>query len=399
MPALNGARVDRFGARRPPVLGTVLVKPTGPDCNLDCEYCSYLAKSALFPESKVHRMSDAVLEALTRKLLAVSAPTTSVVWQGGEPTMMGLSFFERAVALQKQYKRPDQIVTNSLQTNGLLLDERWVEFLLRNRFLVGLSIDGAREMHDRYRLNRGGQPSWDDVVRSARLLLDAGVATNVLSVVTGPLAHTGAERYRALRELGFEYLQFIPCVERDPANPDQLAPFSVSGEQYGHFLRDVFACWRDDLERGEQVFVRNFDAILHTYVGVPAPDCTLLATCGVYLTVEHNGDIFPCDFYVEIPWRLGNVCDDNLQALFASERMDAFGGQKCELAAECRSCKWLNHCFGGCPKDRWRGNAPGHLCAASKVFLSHAHEDFKRLAKRVKRRWEREREAASRKRK
>lgn len=382
----------RNGHQRPPVLNTLLIKPAGPDCNLDCEYCFYLRKEALFPETRVHRMSDAVLDAMTRKMLQIGAPQTNFCWQGGEPTLMGLPFFQRAIELQRRHGHAGQQVANALQTNGLLLNDDWLPLLVNYRFLVGLSIDGPKEVHDRYRLRKGGQDSWEAVVKTARLLLSSGVATNALSVVTGPLADTGRERYEALVELGFEHLQFIPCVEHDPQDPARPAPYSVSGEQYGRFLCDVFERWLEDWENGRpRIFIRNFDSLLHTYVGQPAPDCTLLATCGVYLTVEHNGDVFPCDFYVETPWRLGNVLEDDLQTLFRSQTMDRFGAQKRELPEECRSCKWLKHCYGGCPKDRWQSDRAGHLCQATMVLLGRHHEDFRRIAGRLRRRWERQR--------
>lgn len=393
----NGGAARRDpSAQRPPVLSTILVKPAGPDCNLDCEYCFYLRKAALFPEQKVHRMSDAVLAALVRQMLRLGGPTTNFIWQGGEPTLMGLPFFQRAVQLQMQYGRNGQAVANALQTNGLLLDAEWAQFLRAYRFLVGLSIDGPQDVHDRFRVDRGGQPSWERVARAARLLLDAGVAVNALAVVTGPMAHTGRERYRALVDLGFQHLQFIPCVERDPQDPSRPASYSVTGEQYGRFLLDVFDCWRSDLGADGQpkVFVRNFDALLHTYVGMNAPDCTLLRTCGVYLAVEHNGDVYPCDFYVEPSWRLGNVLQDDLQVLFRSAPMETFGAQKRDLPQKCRACKYQRHCYGGCPKDRWDSSRPGLLCEATLVLLGEVHEEFKRLARRVERRWERQAERA-----
>ena len=365
-------------------LNSVLIKPAGPDCNMACTYCFYLEKAALFPTTPVHRMTDEILRATVRQVMQQGEDNVSFGWQGGEPTLMGLEFFEKAVNYQARYGRPGQVVGNGLQTNGILINRDWARFLHDARFLVGLSIDGPQHVHDHYRRMRGGQPSWETVARARDLMLEEGVEVNALTVVSDYSARFAREIYEYHKRNGLRYMQFIPCVEPDPRDPSRAAPFSVSAEAYGRFLIEVFDLWKADFRYGQPTtFVRWFDSLFFTYVGLPPPECTLLRECGVYVVIEHNGDVYSCDFFVEPRWKLGNVLQDRLIDLLNSERQLEFGRVKMDLPEECRSCPWLQHCWGGCPKDRQRDprdHGVNHFCKSYKMFFEHADRHFRRLA-------------------
>ncbi len=338
-----------------------------------CGYCFYLPKSRLFPGSKPRRMSEQILKQVIRQVTA-GEQEVSFGWQGGEPTLMGLPFFQKAVDFQMRFGKK-QTVGNGLQTNGILIDREWARFLNKYKFLVGLSLDGPEHIHDKYRFLRGGRGTWKKVRDRARLLLDSGVEVNALSVVNDYSVRFPREIYEFHKSIGLNYMQFIPCVEPDPANPGGKAPFSVKPEAFGGFLVEVFDLWLADFENNiPTTFVRFFESVFFSYMGQPAPDCTLQKECGTYVVVEHNGDVFSCDFFVEEEWRLGNVKQGNLEDMLNSSRQEKFGCRKVELARACSDCCWLPYCFGGCTKDG------RYLCSAYKIFFAHADPHFRKLA-------------------
>jgi uncharacterized protein len=365
-------------------LESVLVKPAGPDCNLGCTYCFYLEKADLFKNTATHRMSDEVLEETIRQVLAQPRQNLSFTWQGGEPTLMGLDFFEKAIHYQQKYGK-GKTVGNGLQTNGLLINEKWVYFLKKYNFLVGLSIDGPRHVHDHYRLTQNGRPSWERVMNCAKLLLSRGVAVNAMCCITSYSAGFATEIYKFYKDLGFEWMQFIPVVETDKNNPGIAADFSLTAEQYGEFMIEIFDLWRKDFRGGKPTTnVRFIESIFHTYVGLPAPECTMQKECGVYLTIEHNGNVYSCDFFVDPQWRLGNVMNGNLLNMLNSKRQDQFGELKSRIPPKCRSCRWYNHCFAGCTKDRIKDKRDGGMprfCKSQIMFLEHADPFFRELAR------------------
>jgi uncharacterized protein len=368
-------------------LSSVLIKPAGPDCNMACTYCFYRDKESFFPGGKIHRMSDEILEETLKQIFAQPLQAVSIGWQGGEPTLMGLPFFEKAVALQIRYGK-GKSVGNGLQTNGLLIDKNWAKFLREYNFLVGLSLDGPEHVHDRYRLRRGGQDTWAEVVDRARLMLDEGVEVNALVVVNDYSVQFPEEIYKFHEELGLDHMQFIPCVETDPGDPSRGADFSASGEAFGKFLMRLFDLWLADFKNGEPTtFIRFFDSLFFRYVDREPPECDLRAECGNYLVIEHNGDVYACDFFVEEGWKLGNVMEGKLIHMLNSARQNEFGRIKADLPEACLACEWLRFCRGGCTKDRLRDPRDGglnHFCDGYKMFFAHTDPHLRRLAENWK---------------
>ena len=363
-------------------LNSLLIKPAGPDCNLDCEYCFYLEKEALFPESKIHRMSEQTLDTIIKQALEQSRSQISFAWQGGEPTLMGLPFYEKAIKLQQKYARGTQ-VENALQTNGTLIDGQWAAFLHENNFLVGLSLDGPEHVHDHYRVDKAGEPSFEKVRDAATLMLEHQVDVNALVVVNDYSVKYPEDIYQFHKDLGLDHMQFIPCVEYGDA-PSDLAPYTVSPEEYGEFLCRTFDLWVLDIDDlVSKTSIRFFDSVFRKYVGHPPADCTLLADCGVYLTIEHEGSVYSCDFYVDSENLLGNVNELKLIDMLDGDQQIRFGSAKSILPQECKACEWLALCRGGCPKDRLlKGEGSGlhYLCEAFKIFFAHADGTFRTLA-------------------
>ena len=364
-------------------LYSILIKPAGPDCNMACTYCFYLEKESMFRETDVHRMKEEVLEEMIRQVMSQAGEHVSFGWQGGEPTLMGLPFFKKVVEFQKRYGS-GQTVGNGLQTNGLLLDEKWANFLKENRFLVGLSLDGPKHIHDHYRKTKGGGGTWERVMKSAKLLLNEGAAVNAVSLVSDYSVRFPEEIYNFHKNCGLTFMQFIPCVETDPKDPAKIAPFSVSHIEYGKFLCTLFDLWKADFdEEKPTTSVRFFESVFSTYVGLESPECTLLEECGIYVVVEHNGDVYACDFFVEPDWKLGSIKDGKLIDMLNSDKQMEFGRMKAELPALCESCKWLIHCRGGCTKDRIRDPRDkklNHFCESYKMFFEHADTSLRKLA-------------------
>jgi Arylsulfatase regulator (Fe-S oxidoreductase) len=373
----------------------MLAKPIGPACNLNCEYCFYLEKQALFSAGEHYRMSDEVLAVyITNYITAQPTPVVEFVWQGGEPTLLGLDFFKKVILLQKPFV-DRKTITNSLQTNGTLLTDEWCAFLRANGFMVGISLDGPKEVHDRYRRDRAGNGTFDKVMQGLRLLQKHKVEYNVLACVARETALQPLEVYRFFREEGIEFIQFAPVVERlaDTAARDcglrfacpaaldrqeentQPTPWSVIPEDYGDFLIAVYEEWvRHDVGK---VFVMNFEWALNAWIGNPSPVCIHAKQCGHSLVIEHNGDVFACDHCVYPQYRLGNIMTSQLPAMVEKSLQTGFGVTKeTALPRRCRECEVLAACQGGCPKHRFAKthyNEPGlhYLCEGYKKFFIH----------------------------
>lgn len=367
----------------------VMAKPTGSVCNIDCTYCFYLEKEALYPERNTRwQMSDETLERyICQHIDAQSGDNVTFAWQGGEPTMMGLAFFRRVIALCDKYANGKKI-THALQTNGILLDDAWARFFAEHRFLIGLSIDGPAPLHNQYRVNRAGKGTHDRVMAAMALLKAHHVEFNTLTVVGKHNVEHAREVYEFLVAAGSRYIQFIPLVERlsnDASSALQLvlpgesaarlAPWTVPSWQFGDFLRQIFDVWvRRDVER---VSVQMFDVAMAAWTGQPPVLCVHSATCGHAFALESNGDLYNCDHFVYPEHKLGNIHQQTIHELNHSERAIAFGEAKeTTLTADCRRCEFRPVCHGGCPKHRFAVSPNGHpghnyLCAGYKHFFKH----------------------------
>jgi uncharacterized protein len=359
----------------------VMAKPAGPRCNLDCAYCYYLGKAGLFPASPPPRMADDLLERYIRERLEASrAPVTHFEWHGGEPTLLGLPYFERIVALQKQHCPPGRRFSNGLQTNGTQLDPAWARFLAAERFSVGLSLDGPAPCHDRYRRSRTGQPSQAEAVRAFRLLRRHGVHCDVLCVLHAGNISDPPGVYGFFRELGVTHLQFLPLVAPDGAG---VSAATAAPEAIGGFLCAVFDQWiRQDLGR---VVIQLFDEALRPAWGLEHALCVFRETCGEVIVLEHDGGVYPCDHFVDPVERLGSLTEQPLAVLAAHPALQAFGLRKRQtLAAHCLTCDVLAWCHGGCPKDRivpaGDGARINYLCPAYRRFFRHCRPVLARLA-------------------
>jgi len=376
----SGAEVPTPPWRGPGARFHLLAKPTGPICNLDCAYCFFLSKEALYPGDRF-RMVDGLLEIYLSQLLE-SHPDgeVTVAWQGGEPTLMGVSFFRRAIDLAEGLRRPGQRVQHTMQTNGTLLNDEWCRLLAEHRFLVGISIDGPPEIHDHFRVDKRGAATSAKVLRGLGLLQEHGVDVNVLCTVHAANQHRPLDVYRYLRDdIGVGYTQFIPIVERDNdtgyQEGDAVTDRSVDPSAWGRFLTEVFDEWlRHDVGT---VFVPLFDSALASWCDVPSSLCIFRETCGDAVALEHNGDLYSCDHFVEPKHLLGNITRTDMVELVTSPKQRAFGRAKLDtLPAYCRSCEVRFACNGECPKNRFiltPDGEPGlnYLCAGYRAFFNH----------------------------
>ncbi len=378
----------------PPRAFHIMVKPTGSACNLDCDYCFFLKKQRLYPGS-AFRMTGAVHEAFIRQLLeAHDEPNVTVAWQGGEPTLMGLDFFRRSLELQKKFARPGTRIENTFQTNGILLDDEWCRFFRENNFLIGLSMDGPKELHDHYRKDKGGRGTFDRVMRAARLLQKHEVDFNILCTVNRRNADHPLDVYRFFRdELEAHYIQFIPIVERENESGFQegtaATDRSVRTDQWGRFLIEIFDEWiRRDVGR---TFVLNFDAALAGWLGMAGTFCIFAPTCGQAMALEHNGDLYSCDHFVEPNYYLGNILETPMVDLVSAEKQQRFGLNKRDsLSPRCRQCEYLFVCNGECPKNRFVVAPSGeaglnYLCEGYQAFFKHVDKPMRIMAELLRR--------------
>lgn len=366
-----------------------MAKPTGARCNLHCDYCFFLEKARLYPGSDF-RMSDEVAQAYVRQTVeAQQVPFVTLAWQGGEPTLMGLEFFSRMLEIERSVLPPGWQVERTIQTNGTLLDAEWAAFLARNQILVGLSIDGPRDLHDAYRHDGAGRSVFDRVEAAARLLQQHGAEFNVLCTVNAANVTRPLDVYRYFRdELGARYLQFIPIVEVEsppaPGRAGTVSDRTVPSRAYGEFLSAIFDEWvRHDVG---DVFVQFFDGVLAAHVLGESSLCVLRETCGESVALEHNGDVYSCDHFVTPEYLLGNVLETPVGELVRGDRQRRFGEAKREgLPAQCRECTHLAMCHGECPKNRILLTADGEpglswLCEGLSHFFAHSEPAMRAMA-------------------
>lgn len=384
---------------------SVMVKTAGPVCNLDCDYCYYLEKDALYPGKKFNlssfRMNEEVLEKLIRDFIT-SQPqqTIEFVWHGGEPTLLGIEYFRKAITLQKKYAGEKEIL-NSFQTNGTLITDEWAEFLAENHFLCGLSIDGPKKFHDNHRRFPNGQGSWEKVVECARLFRKHGVEFNTMSVVNASNSKEPATVYEFLKSIGSRFMQFTPIAERialDPANPLSIVDNrynkatavmeeNVSATDWGNFLCRIFDIWvKNDVGT---YFVNYFDNTLAAYAGQYPSLCSMAPYCGCSLAVEHNGDVYTCDHFVFEDYKLGNIFEKNIAEMAKSDQQLFFEQRKQDtLSRQCRNCPFIKACGGDCPKNRFVKNEDGEsvscLCEGFRMFFNHTRKHFEFMANELR---------------
>jgi uncharacterized protein len=364
----------------------LMAKPIGPLCNIRCEYCFYLEKEELFGHHKrsEYVMSDEVLESFTKKYIEAQPEGTAEVnfaWQGGEPLLLPQAFFEKAITYQQKYKRPGMRITNAVQTNGILMTPEMAGWFTEHDFLVGVSIDGDRERQNRYRKDREGEGTFDKVMAGIENLKAAGAQFNTLTVVQADNAEHPEEVYSFLKNIGSQYLQFIPIVE--PVGKEEVSPRSVSPEQWGRFMNGVFNIWvKDDISK---IYVQHFDMLLGIHGGYPSSLCVHAETCGKAMAIEHDGTVYSCDHFVFPENRLGNISTDDLKEMVQGVKQLAFGkGKRDNLPGECRECSWLRLCYGGCLKDRIvpaQGGMLNYLCGGYTALYAHTEPFFQAMVR------------------
>ena len=387
----------------------IMAKPSSFQCNMSCDYCFYLEKETIYGKKMPMRMDDATLRQYIKQQIKAQArlPEVSFAWQGGEPTTCGLDFFKTIIKYQKRYSS-GKPVQNSIQTNGLLIDDKWARFLAEHRFLVGVSIDGPEHLHDRYRVSKGRKPTFKKVVTAIERLQKHHVEFNTLTVINDHNCQHGLEVYRFLKSIGSDYHQYIPIVELmasdariDEQSSQLIFPvqrennvmtlFSVPGSSeatgYGQFMTEVFDEWvRQDVGK---IYVRLFETMLAQTLGYPPSICIFQKTCGNALVLEQNGDLYPCDHFVFEDLKLGNINNDYAIDLAQSSKQQSFGNSKeSTLTDMCRRCEFLGFCNGGCPKHRivdiGETHRQNHLCGSYKKIFSHMKPYMEYMAKEIR---------------
>lgn len=371
---------------------SILIKPASANCNMDCKYCFYKCLSSHREEYSKGFMKEETLETLVREAIAYADGSLTFAFQGGEPTLAGLDFFQKAVELQQKYNNKKLQIENTIQTNGLLIDEKWARFLGEHRFLVGLSLDGPKKMHDRYRKDAGGQDTFARIMHSVQLLEQYQVDYNVVTVVTNDTAKQASFLYKFWKRNHYPFVQFIPCMDeiKRQDGTQERSIYAVESEQYGKFLCELFDQWYADFAAGEAMDIRMFSNLAQMAAGYPAEECGMNGCCNCYFVVEGDGSVYPCDFYCMDEWKLGTVNDGFVQ-MKTSEKAKAFVEASRPVCAACQECLHFSLCRGGC--RRWRepfvDGKPGlnQLCSAYRMFFAHAAERMERLGAYIRQKY------------
>ena len=371
---------------------SILIKPASANCNMDCKYCFYKCLSSHREEYSKGFMKEETLETLVREAIAYADGSLTFAFQGGEPTLAGLDFFQKAVELQQKYNNKKLQIENTIQTNGLLIDEKWARFLGEHRFLVGLSLDGPKKMHDRYRKDAAGQDTFARIMHSVQLLEQYHVDYNVVTVVTNDTAKQASFLYKFWKRNHYPFVQFIPCMDeiKRQDGTQERSIYAVEPEQYGKFLCELFDLWYADFAAGETMDIRMFSNLAQMAAGYPAEECGMNGCCNCYFVVEGDGSVYPCDFYCMDEWKLGTVNDGFVQ-MKTSEKAKAFVEASRPVCAACQECPYFSLCRGGC--RRWRepfvDGKPGlnQLCSAYRMFFAHAAERMERLGAYIRQKY------------
>ena len=371
---------------------SILIKPASANCNMDCKYCFYKCLSSHREEYSKGFMKEETLKTLVREAIAYADGSLTFAFQGGEPTLAGLDFFQKAVELQQKYNNKKLQIENTIQTNGLLIDEKWARFLGEHRFLVGLSLDGPKKMHDRYRKDAAGQDTFARIMHSVQLLEHYHVDYNVVTVVTNDTAKQASFLYKFWKRNHYPFVQFIPCMDeiKRQDGTQERSIYAVEPEQYGKFLCELFDLWYADFVAGETMDIRMFSNLAQMAAGYPAEECGMNGCCNCYFVVEGDGSVYPCDFYCMDEWKLGTVKDGFAQ-MKTSEKAKAFVEASRPVCAACQECPHFSLCRGGC--RRWRepfvDGKPGlnQLCPAYRMFFAHASERMERLGAYIRQKY------------
>jgi len=356
---------------------SILIKPASSNCNMDCNYCFYKCLASNRSKYNMGFMSDETLETLVRNAIAYADGSVTFAFQGGEPTLAGLDFFKKVVALQKLYasEKPTLRIENTLQTNGIVLNDEWCEFFRQENFLVGLSLDGPKKMHDSCRVMANQSPSFEKVMNALSLLKKHSVDFNILTVITEELAQKASSLYKFYKRNKIEYVQLIPCMGTHQ--------YAVTAQSYGKFLCEFFDLWYEDFKAGDIMDVRMFSNLAQMAVGYPAEECGMCGKCTCYFVVEGDGSVYPCDFYCTDQYRLGHV-STNFSELIASENAKKFVADSIQKPAKCTECKYYHHCRGGCRNMREQGTEGlNYLCDGYQKFYEHTSDRILRLGRTI----------------
>lgn len=356
---------------------SILIKPTSANCNMNCSYCFYKCLSSNREQYSKGFMSEETLEELVRQAIAYADGSLTFAFQGGEPTLAGINFYKKALELQKKYNTKHLYIENTIQTNGLLIDDAWAKFLAENHFLVGLSLDGPRKLHDCYRKDTEGNGTFERLMETVNLFVRYRVDYNVVSVITNETAKKASFLYKFWKRNGFPFIQFIPCMDEEHRRiPDaEKSCFAVEPVQYGRFLCEIFDLWYADFKQGTAMDIRMFSNLAQIAAGFQAEECGMNGCCNCYFAVEGDGSVYPCDFYCMDEWKLGTVAD-GFAFLFASDKSKEFMYTSHHVAEKCKICPYFTLCRGGC--RRWRESLLNEklpvnkLCPAYELFFAHA---------------------------
>ena len=367
---------------------SILVKPSSGNCNVPCRYCFYHDEQINRDTYSYGFMSEETLETLIKKALSYADRECSFGFQGGEPTLSGLDFFRKVVEFQKKYNVHGTRIANAIQTNGLLIDDEWAEFLRENHFLVGLSLDGNKQLHDLNRLDPAGKGTYARVFHAAQVLTAHKVDFNILTVVTGQTADAISKIYSFYRRSGLLYQQYIPCL--DPLEEERgSSPYSLTPEKYGKFLKTLFDLWYRDLQAGKFIYIRYFENLLGMLLGGHPESCGMSGNCMIQNIVEADGSVYPCDFYCLDKWKLGNIRDDDFASMAENQTASAFLAEAKREMPDCKGCKWYFICRGGCRRDREpiEENAPvkNYFCPAYQEFFEYAMPRLQEVAANISR--------------
>ncbi|MEX1030315.1 MAG: anaerobic sulfatase maturase [Paenibacillaceae bacterium] len=365
----------------------VMWKTVSEDCNLVCDYCYYSTCGGK-PDHKIRKIDDILLEKFIQEYMALSRGTASFAWQGGEPLLAGLDFFEKIVSLQAKYAPPNTSISNALQTNGTLIHDRWAAFFKQYHFLVGVSLDGPQHIHDKRRVDAQGQGSFERVMRGISHLSRHSVEFNILTVIHKDNVGKAKELFQFYDQEKFNFVQFIPCMQFHSKQIAQPGIYEITPEQYGDFLCEAFDCWYND--GNPRISERFFDNMLAVYAHREAELCIHRKECSKTLILEHNGDAYPCDFYIHPDWKIGNVGADALSDILRHPLYDDFLNLKPKLPEQCMTCSYVDLCYGGCPRNRrWSEDLstsdPDYFCHSYRQIYAYAHDRMVTLAEKVRR--------------